>query len=241
VLAAADERASAMLPPIRIEGAGALAEYRGKEVLAQLGIPVPKGGLACDVAEAKRMAADIGYPVVLKAQSADLPHKTEAGGVVVNLADDAALEQGWKRLHDNVARAKPGLVLDGVLVERMGRPGIEMVVGARRDRNWGPVLLVGLGGIWIEALKDVRLLAPDLPERRIIEEIGLLRGAAVLAGLRGAPAVDVKAVAGVVAKLGALMCSRPEIAEVDINPLVAREDGVLALDALVVTGKQEGG
>ncbi|MBL8303903.1 MAG: acetate--CoA ligase family protein, partial [Ideonella sp.] len=125
-------------------------------------------------------------------------------------------------------------VLDGALVEVMGPPGLELVVGAKRDADWGPVLLVGLGGVWIEALKDVRLLAADLAEADIVAELQRLAAAPVLAGLRGAPGVDLRAIARVVATLGAQMRANPAIAEIDINPLVAYPDRVLALDALIV-------
>jgi hypothetical protein len=119
----------------------------------------------------------------------------------------------------------------------MGSPGLEMVVGARRDEAWGPVVLVGLGGLWIEALKDVRILAADLDARRIIAELHKLKGAALLGGLRGAPAVDVAAVAQTAAQIGALMRARPEISEIDINPLVAYPARVLALDVLIVADR----
>src|SRR6202034_3031186 len=102
-------------------------------------------------------ARRLGYPVVLKAQSAELLHKSDAGGVILGIADAAALGAAWQRLQQNIAAARPGLALDGVLVETAAEPGLEMIVGARRDRDWGTVLMLGLGGIWTEALKDVRL------------------------------------------------------------------------------------
>lgn len=215
-------------------GGGTLAEYRGKQWLAAAGIEIPCGRLARDADEAVRIAADIGYPVVLKAQAAALPHKSDAGGVAVGLADEAALRAAWARVVDSVARARPGLALDGMLVETMADKGLELVVGARRDPDWGPVLLVGLGGIWIEALADVRLLPVDLDEAAIVEELCRLKGAALLWGLRGAPAVDMAQVARVVARVGALMRTTPAVTEIDINPLVAYPDRVVALDALVV-------
>ena len=220
-----------------LPGGGTLAEYQGKKYLAALGIPVPAGALARDLAEARAVARKIGYPVVLKAQASALAHKSEAGGVILNLADEAALASGWNRLHDNLRRARPQLVLDGVLVERMGAPGLEMVVGARRDKGWGPVLLVGLGGLWIEAMKDVRILAADLDAERIAAELRKLKGAALLGGLRGAPAVDVAAIAQTAATIGALMRARPEISEIDINPLAAYPGRVLALDVLIVADR----
>jgi hypothetical protein len=171
--------------------------------------------------------------VVLKAQASELPHKSDVGGVVVGLADEAALREGWARLHASVARHRPDLALDGVLVEAMGARGVELVVGARRDPQWGPVVLVGLGGVWIEALKDVRVLPADLAEADIVDELQQLKAAPLLAGIRGAPGANLEAVARVVAVIGAQMRANPAIAEIDVNPLVARPDGVLALDALL--------
>ncbi|GAA0740830.1 acetate--CoA ligase family protein [Ideonella azotifigens] len=215
---------------------GTLPEWQGKQVLAAAGLATPPGALARSLEEALATAARIGYPVVMKAQAAALAHKTEAGGVLLNIADEAALRQAWQRLHDNIARHAPGMVLDGVLVETMAAKGLELVVGAVRDAQWGPVLMLGLGGIWVEALGDVRLLSPDLPHAAIVARLRSLKAAKLLQGFRGAPPVDLDAVARAVATIGALMLQRPEIAEIDVNPLLAYgpERGVLALDALVV-------
>jgi len=218
-------------PPLPARGT--LPEYRGKHYLEALGIPIPQGRLARDVAEAKGIAQRIGYPVALKAQAAALAHKSEAGGVALNIADDAALDAAWKEMRARL-KARPDLTLDGMLVERMAGKGVEMIVGARRDPEWGPVVLAGLGGIWTEALKDVRLMPPDLSPDQIVAEINKLKGARALHGFRGAPPVDVGAVADVAARIGALMRARPEIREIDINPLIAYPEGVLALDALIV-------
>lgn len=217
---------------------GIFAEYQGKGWLASAGLPVPKGGLAKSLDEAIRIADEIGYPVVLKAQSSELPHKSDVGGVVVGLADAAALRAGWDALHTNVRTHRPDLVLDGTLVEAMGPRGLELVVGAKRDADWGPVVLVGLGGIYIEVLKDVRLVPADMAEADIVVELGRLKAAAMLEGVRGAVGVDVKAVAKAVAAIADQMRANPDITEIDVNPLVAYPDRVLALDALVVCGAQ---
>jgi acetate---CoA ligase (ADP-forming) len=221
-----------------LSGSGLHAEYRCKQWLADMGIAFPAGRLATSADEAVAIANQVGYPVVLKAQSADLPHKSDAGGVVIGLADEQALHQGWERLKSAVASARPELTLDGVLVEAMGQGGVELIAGARRDSQWGPVVMVGLGGVWIEALKDVRLLPADAPQEAISQEILALKGAALLTGLRGSEPVDIAAVAEVVARVGEIMRSCPEVEEIDINPLVAYPDGVVALDALVVTSLQ---
>jgi acetate---CoA ligase (ADP-forming) len=214
---------------------GTLPEYEGKAYLAALGIAVPSSALARDIAEAKTIAQRIGYPVALKAQAAALAHKSDAGGVALNIADAGALATAWARMMGRVTAAQPGLVLDGILVEAMGAPGVELIVGARRDPEWGPIVMVGLGGVWTEALDDVRLMPADLPRESIVAEIGRLKGARLLHGLRGSAPVDVSAVADVALRVGALMRARPEIREIDINPLVAYPQGVLALDALIVT------
>jgi acyl-CoA synthetase (NDP forming) len=218
-------------------GHGPQPEWLGKQVLAAAGIAIPQGVLARTVDEAADTARRIGYPVVLKAQAASLMHKTEAGGVLLNIADEAALRRGWQTMTENVARAAPGLKLDGILVERMSPRGLELVVGAKRDPEWGPVVLVGLGGIFIEALGDVRLLPPGLAESAIVDELNKLQGAKLLGGFRGAPPVDVDAVARTAALIGRLMQTNTEIMEIDINPLVAhaKGEGVTALDALIVT------
>ena len=131
---------------------------------------------------------------------------------------------------------QPGLKLDGVLVEKMSAKGVELVVGAKRDPRWGPVVLVGAGGILVEAIGDVRLMPPDLNEEAIIAEIGKLKTAKLLDGFRGAPPADVAAVAKVVAAIGNLMRNVPEIVEIDVNPLVAHaQRRAHALDALIVT------
>jgi acyl-CoA synthetase (NDP forming) len=129
-----------------------------------------------------------------------------------------------------------GLKLDGVLIEKMAPPGIEMILGARRDPQWGPVLAVGLGGIFAEAIADIRILPVGLDASEIEAELRQLRGAKLLAGMRGAKPADVKALAQTVAQLGAIMQAEKRIVEIDINPLTvfAEGEGVLALDALIV-------
>jgi acetate---CoA ligase (ADP-forming) len=212
---------------------GTLPEHLGKAYLAALGIAIPKGKLARNLVTAKAIASEFGYPVALKAQASALSHKSDSGGVVLGIASEQGLTTAW----DAMQSAMAGIALDGILTERMIEGGLEMIVGARRDPNWGPVLLVGLGGIFVETLKDVRLMPPSLPKERIVEECYRLKGAALLRGARGRPAVDVEALADVVLRVAAAMMARPEITEIDINPLTVLPagQGAIALDALIVT------
>ncbi|MCR6645420.1 MAG: acetate--CoA ligase family protein [Terricaulis sp.] len=224
--------------PSAVAKAGTLTETHSKALLSAAGFPTPEGAEASTVEEAIAIATRVGYPVALKAQAADLPHKSDVGGVVLNVADEAGLRQSWRTLHDSVANARPDLTLDGVLVERMGARGLEMIVSARRDPQWGVVLMAGVGGVWIEALDDVRLMPADLSEAEIVAELKNLRAAKLLDGIRGAPPADVSALSGVLLKLGDLMYADPGIDEVEINPLVVypRDDGAVVLDALITIG-----
>jgi acyl-CoA synthetase (NDP forming) len=222
--------------PAKPLASGVLPEHLAKALLAEAGVPMLAGGFATTLQMAQTIAGDIGYPVVIKAQAAALAHKSDAGGVILNIPDASALERAWAELHANIQRAKPGLELDGVLIEKMSRRGVELILGARNDPDWGPVLVVGLGGVIAEALHDVRVLAPDLDEDAIVEELHRLKGAALLRAFRGQPAKDVRAAAAIAAKLGAFVMAHPEIAEIDVNPVVVFEAGAgaVALDALIV-------
>jgi acetate---CoA ligase (ADP-forming) len=234
-------RPRANVPPAPINGLpklgkGAQPEWLGKKVLAAAGVRVPDGDLARTADEAVAVARRIGYPVVLKAQAAALSHKTEAGGVIVNLANESAVRAAWDTLVGNVKRAAPDITLDGVLVEKMSAKNIELMVGAKRDPDWGTVLLVGLGGIWVEALGDVQPLPAHADAAQIVEALRKLRSAKLLAGFRGTLPADIEAVAQVVMAIGRLMQTVPELTEIDVNPLMVhpKGQGVTALDALIV-------
>jgi acyl-CoA synthetase (NDP forming) len=218
---------------------GIMPEYRAKEILKQVGIPFLPGGLARDLDEAVSIARTIGFPVVLKAQAIDLPHKSDAGGVILGIASEGELADRWAALHKNLGINRPGLVLDGVLLERMGKQGIELIVGARKDPDWGPVLLAGFGGVLAEALHDVRLLPPDLSRDQIVKELRKLKCGALLDGFRGSPPLDVEAAATILCALGALIRGHSEIEEIDVNPVLVypKGAGAVALDALIVVGE----
>ena len=219
------------LPP----AGNTIPEYRSKELLGPLGVAFPSFILTGSADEAVAAADKLGYPVVLKAQAAALPHKSDAGGVIVGLRDAEAVKDGWGQLTRNIAASRPGLALDGVLVEAMAERGVELIVGARNDPHWGPVILVGFGGVTAELLHDVRLLPPDLPHHAIVAEIRALRMAPMLDGFRGAAKMDVDAVATLVGKLSRVVAATPEIREVDLNPVIVYPSGkaAVALDALI--------
>lgn len=215
----------------------ALSERESLARLAAAGVPVTPwrfvaaGDAAADVALAA--VADLGGgPVALKLDAEGLAHKTEAGGVLLGLADETTVRAGVATLSQAAARS--GARLRGYLVEPMASAGVELIVGGRRDAIFGPVVLVGLGGILAEVLDDVAVLLAPAPGPLIRRRLEQLRGAALLRGVRGRPGVDLGALAGLVEAVGRLLVADPSILEIDLNPVIAGPSGAVAVDALVV-------
>jgi len=220
----------------KLPDTGVVAEYRAKAILKPLGITFPASILATDKEEAIKAAETLNYPVVMKAQSAELSHKSDAGGVIVNIKNAEGLVAAWDKMTASVNAYKPGLRLDGMLIEAMGKQGVELIIGAQNDDDWGAVILVGFGGVQAEIYQDVRLLTPDLDRQEIIQEILKLKAAKLLTGFRGSVPVDLDAVANVIMIISRLMISEPNITEIDLNPVVVmpKGEGVVALDALMM-------
>ncbi len=228
------------LPALPLAGlesvSGVIPEYRSKALLEPIGLSFPKGGFAASAEGAVAAANSVGYPVAMKAQAAALGHKSDAGGVILNLADADAVREAWERIHGNVTAYSAAITLDGVLIEAMGKRGMEMIVGAKNDPEWGPVVLAGFGGVTAEILQDVRLLTADLTQDAVEAELMKLRSAALLSGYRGSPALDVPALAALIVKLGQVLRAEPWIREIDLNPVILHPlgEGVVALDALML-------
>lgn len=215
---------------------GVVAEYKAKAILKPLGIAFPASVLATNKEEAIKAANALNYPIVMKAQSAELPHKSDAGGVIVNVKNAEEITAAWDKMTLAIDAYKPGLELDGILIEAMGKQGVELIIGAQNDPDWGAVVLVGFGGVQAEIYQDVRLLTPDLDKQEIIQELLQLKGAKLLTGFRGLEPVDLDAVADVISIISRLMITEPSIAEIDLNPVVVmpKGEGAIALDALML-------
>jgi acyl-CoA synthetase (NDP forming) len=226
--------------PIAVPGletlSGVVPEYKAKELLRPLGIHFPESRFAASAADAVVAAEAIGYPVVMKAQAAALGHKSDAGGVFLGLKSAEAVRDAFEQMYANVHAYDAMIRLDGVLVEKMGRMGTEMIVGAKNDPEWGPVVLAGFGGVTAEILKDVKLFTPDLDQAAVHEGLLELKQAALLKGYRGSPALDVAALAELIVLVGRIMAGNPAIREIDLNPVIVHPEGegVLALDALML-------
>jgi acyl-CoA synthetase (NDP forming) len=215
---------------------GVVPEYRAKQLLGPIGVSFPRGEFAASADAAVAAADAVGYPVAMKAQAAALSHKSDAGGVILNLHDGDAVRAAWDRMHAAVAAYSASIVLDGVLIEGMGKRGLEMIVGAKNDPEWGPVVLAGFGGVAAEILQDVRLLNADMTEETVVAELMKLKSAALLAGYRGSPALDVAALGRLIVTVGQVLRAEPSIREIDLNPVILHPvgEGVVALDALML-------
>lgn len=226
--------------PIAMPGldavSGVVPEYKAKELLKSLGVTFPESKFAPTEDDAVAAAEEIGYPVVMKAQAAALGHKSDAGGVILNLKTADDVREAFTRMYSNVADYDASITLDGVLIEKMGKMGTEMIVGAKSDPEWGPVVLAGFGGVTAEILKDVKLFTPDMDQAAVHRGLLDLKQAAILKGWRGAPALDVAALAELIVQVGRIMAGNPRIREIDLNPVIIHPEGegVVALDALML-------
>ncbi len=236
---AAMDRPTRMAAPSATEPARPRMEHDALAMLARHGVPTVPSVLVKTAAAAAAAAASMGGPVVLKIASPDIGHKSDIGGVALGIIGDAAVRDGFDRVWD-AGRAVAGASIEGVLVAPMRPPGIELFVGVSRDAQWGPVLAVGFGGIFVELLQDVSLRVLPVGPDEVRRMLTGLRGAALLAGSRGMKAADLDAVARAVAAIGdaALACG-PALAALDVNPLWVDGDRVEALDALCIWNEEQ--
>lgn len=206
--------------------------------LAAARVPQPPEGIFRDVEDAVRFAGETGYPVVLKVVSADIPHKTEAGGVALGLSDEDSLRRAWDRMVESVTAYAPQARIDGYTIQPMIVDGFELIVGCSVDPEIGRVLMVGAGGIWAEVLDDVRFLSLPATPEEIEDALRSLRVAPILAGARGQAPLDVQTAVTAIHRVAQQFMADEWVREVDINPLRVRPEGrgVVALDTLVVPG-----
>jgi acyl-CoA synthetase (NDP forming) len=209
--------------------------HEALEICQAYGIPVAPWAFAPDVGEALKLAERVGYPLALKVVSPDISHKSDMGGIALGIEDGRSLERACQAMLERVrSGVGPGAELAGFLLQQMVGGGREVILGGKRDRGFGPLVMFGLGGIYVEVFDDVALrvapITPDDADSMIAEP----RGSRLLRGVRGERPSDVRAVADCLLKLSRLICDLPEIEEIDINPLVVFEKGALAVDARIV-------
>jgi acyl-CoA synthetase (NDP forming) len=238
--APAGKRSSAArkVAPRLAEAAGAgkaLSEHESKSLLRAYGIPVSRDRLCDSPGSAAKAASEVGYPVVMKVSSPDLLHKSDLGLVEVGLGSAAEVKRAYAKLLERAHKANKHADIEGVLVCEMVKGGVETVIGVSNDELFGPTIMFGLGGVFVEVFEDVTFRVPPFDRDEAFRMIGEVKGAKVLRGTRGQKPVDIPALVDVLMKVQRLaMENAATIAELDINPLVVRSRGAVALDALVI-------
>lgn len=216
------------------EGRKALLESEAKTICSEYGIPVTKFALAKSETEAAVKADQIGYPIVLKIVSPDIIHKSDAGGVLVNLKNTQEVAEGYRKILNNVKKYKADAKIVGVLVQEMAPQSIEVIVGAIKDPQFGQTVMFGLGGIFVELLKDVNFRVAPLTGEDAKEMITQLKAYPLLNGYRNTPPADIDALVGILCSTSRLVMDNPVIKELDLNPVMAYPKGAKTVDARII-------
>lgn len=225
-----------LIDKVKSEGRKALTEIEAKELLRQAGIDVTDTRLAASKEEAVSISHQLGYPVVLKVVSPDVIHKSDVGGVKLGLDTAAQVGGAYDEIMKSVRKQYPEAEIQGISVQKMARPGVEVIIGMSTDAQFGPVIMFGLGGIMVEILKDVSFRIVPLAARDAREMIREIKGYPVLEGYRGQEAVDIANLEALILKVSAFIEQHPEVQELDLNPVIAYGDGAVAVDARVMLG-----
>jgi acetyl-CoA synthetase (ADP-forming) len=218
----------------RKEGRNFLLEPEAKTVCMEYGIPVTKFEVAKSEAEAVKFAEAIGFPVVLKVVSPDIIHKSDVGGVIVGLKNAREVRDAYKRILGNVKKHRADAKIVGILVQEMAPASTEVIVGAIKDPQFGPALMFGLGGIFVEVLKDVTFRVAPINEDEAREMITEVRAYPLLKGYRNLPPADIEAIIKILLNTSRLVVEHEEIKEVDLNPIMVYEKGAKTVDARII-------
>lgn len=227
----------AILAKARSEGRTLLSEVEAKEVLREAGVPVTATTLATSADEAVAQAEAAGYPVVLKVVSPDISHKSDAGGVKLNLKSGEDVRTAYSQVLESCEAHVPGARITGVAVQHMAPQGTEVIVGMTTDAQFGPVMMFGLGGIMVEVLKDVSFRLVPLEAKDARQMIGEIKGKPLLEGVRGQPPADTRALEDTLLKVSKFVEEHPEVRELDLNPVFAYPEGAVAVDARIVVSE----
>ena len=216
------------------EGRKALLEPEAKLICMEYGIPVTKFKVASNETQAESYAHEIGYPVVLKIVSPDVIHKSDAGGVIVNLKNAADVKNAYRKILENVKKYNVNAKIVGILVQEMAPSSTETIVGAIKDPQFGQTIMFGLGGIFVELLKDVNFRIAPITADDAKEMITQLKAYPLLKGFRNTPPADIDALIGILMSTSRLVTENPEIKELDLNPVLAYQTGAKTVDARII-------
>jgi succinyl-CoA synthetase beta subunit len=216
----------------------ALLEPEAKEICRAYGLPTPEFGVSTNAPEAAELAEKLAYPVVLKIASPDILHKTEAGGVLLSLKTKGEVESGFEQLISNAKSYKPNARIVGVFVQHMAENGVEVIVGGIRDSQFGATVLFGLGGIFVEVLKDAAFRVAPLTELDARDMIHEIRSYPVLEGVRGQAPADQEAINLILRGTSRILTENSTINQIDLNPVMAYAHGASIVDARMILGDQ---
>lgn len=211
-----------------------LTEIEAKEWLKGAGIPVVETKLATSKTEAVEIAKKLGFPVALKIVSPDVVHKSDAGGVKLKLDNGTQVAKAYTEIMASIKKHYPKAEIIGVSVQKMAKPGIEIIIGMTKDAQFGPVIMFGLGGVLVEVLKDVSFRIVPLEKRDAAEMITEIKGFPILKGYRGQDPADIPYLEDLIVKVSDFVDKNPEIKELDLNPVFAYKDGAIAVDARII-------
>ena len=229
--------AGQVIAKARGEGRTVLTEVEAKQLLKEAGIDVVETRLAASKGEAVSLSGELGFPVALKIASPDIVHKSDAGGVKLGLENAQAVGQAYDDIMAATKQKYPKAKILGVAVQKMARPGVEVIIGMSKDDQFGPVLMFGLGGILVEVLKDVSFRLVPLAKRDAAEMVREIKGYPLLEGYRGQEAVKISYLENLLLKVSDFVEKIPEVKELDLNPIFAYSDGALAVDARAILEK----
>jgi len=231
-------RTAGVIEQARKQGRSLLNEVEAKQLLSAAGIPVVETRLAATHDEAVAVADEMGYPVALKIVSPQITHKSDVGGVKLNLASPDDVRAAFDGVLEAARAAEPEATIEGVSVQRMAEPGVEVIVGMTTDAQFGPVLMFGLGGVLVEVLKDVAFRVVPLTARDASQMVRDIKGFPVLQGYRGQEPADVDALEQLLMNVSQFVEANPQIAELDLNPVFAYPKGTAAVDARIVLSEE---
>ena len=222
---------------VKSEGRNLLTEVEAKGLLKQAGISVVDTELATSKEDAILISQRLGFPVVLKIASLDVVHKSDAGGVKLGLETTEQVGKAYDDIMEAIKQKYSGVKIQGVSVQKMARPGVEVIIGMSKDAQFGPVLMFGLGGVLVEILKDVAFRIVPLTRRDVGEMVREIKGYPLLEGYRGQEAVDVAELEEMIIKVSNFVEKNPDVEELDLNPVFAYSDSAVAVDARVILGE----
>jgi len=227
-------KSSQLLKEILDCGRKTLLETEAKTLCMEYDIPVTRFKLVKDEENAAKQAEALGFPVVLKIVSPDIVHKSDVGGVIVGVKSLNEVKKSYREIMNNIMKHKPEAKIVGVLVQEMAPAGTEVIVGSIKDPQFGPAIMFGLGGVFVEVLKDVTFRIAPITEDEAAEMISEVKAYPLLKGYRNSPPADLKAITKILVNTSRLVTEHPEIKELDLNPIMVYEKGAKAVDARII-------